>query len=67
MPSVLDQELARLRAMTADEKIAVMNALWREAWALKASGVRATHPDWSPAKVEEAVREIFRHDSVEPG
>jgi hypothetical protein len=62
MESVLDREAARLRQMTASEKIAVMESLWRQAWALKVSGVRAQHPDWSPELVETAVRAIFRHD-----
>lgn len=60
MNTVLDQELDRLRAMTAAEKIAVMNSLWRQAWALKAAGIRALHPDWTPDQVTAAVREIFR-------
>ncbi len=60
MDSVLDLEAARLRQMTASEKIAVMHSLWRQAWALKAAGVRGQHPDWSPAQVTAAVREIFR-------
>jgi hypothetical protein len=60
MDSVLEQELARLRAMTAAEKIAVMHSLWRQAWALTSAGVRGRHPDWSATEVEQAVREIFR-------
>jgi hypothetical protein len=63
MPSVLDHELARLRAMTATEKVAVMHSLWRQAWALTAAGVRARHPDWTPEQVDVAVREIFRGDT----
>ncbi len=63
MPSVLDLELARLRAMTATEKLATTHALWRQAWSLTSAGVRARHPDWSPERVEAEVREIFRHDS----
>jgi hypothetical protein len=62
MPSVLDLELTRLRAMSATEKVAVMHALWRQAWSLTAAGTRARHPDWSPERVEAEVREIFRRD-----
>lgn len=62
MTSVLDQELARLRAMSASEKVAVMHALWRQGWTLTAAGVRARHPEWTPEQVEEAVRAIFRAD-----
>jgi hypothetical protein len=63
MPPVLDLELMRLRAMTATEKVAVMHALWRQAWSLSAAGVRARHPAWSPEQVEEEVRRIFRQPS----
>lgn len=59
MTSVLDRELARLRAMTASEKVAVMHTLWRQAWSLAATGVRARHPDWPPERVQEEVRELF--------
>ena len=59
MTLVLDLELARLRAMTASEKVGVMHALWRQAWALTMAGVRGRHPDWSPAQLEAATREIF--------
>jgi len=62
MPSVLDLELMRLRAMSATEKVAVMHALWRQAWSLSAAGTRARHPDWSPGRVEAEVREMFRSD-----
>ena len=56
---LLDVELARLRAMTASEKVAVMHGLWRVAWSLASGGVQARHPDWAPAQVEAAVRELF--------
>ena len=62
MASVLDLELVRLRALTASEKVAVMQSLWRQAWSLKAAGVQAHHPDWSPEQVETEVRKIFHRD-----
>ena len=62
MPSVLDLELTRLRAMSATEKVAVMHSLWHQAWSLSAAGVRARHPDWLPERVEAEVREMFRRD-----
>jgi hypothetical protein len=62
MPSVLDLELTRLRAMSATEKVASMHALWRQAWSLSAAGVRARHPDWSPQQVEAEVRQVFRRE-----
>ena len=63
MTSVLDLELQRLRTMTASEKVAVMQSLWRQAWSLKSVGVRAAHPEWTREQVESAVRTIFLRDS----
>ena len=59
MDSVLERERARLREMTATAKVAVMDSLWRQAWQLKAAGLRGQHLDWTPEQVEAAVREIF--------
>ena len=63
MTSVLDYELTLLRVMSATEKVAVMHALWRQAWSLSEAGVRSRHPTWSPEQVEEEVRRIFRQSS----
>ena len=56
---MLELELTRLRAMSASEKVAVMHALWRQAWSLTSAGVLARHPDWSPEEVEAEARKIF--------
>jgi hypothetical protein len=58
-----DIELQRLRDMTASEKVAVMHSLWRQAWALKAAGVRALHPEWSAEQVEASVRSLFADET----
>ncbi|MBA3498119.1 MAG: hypothetical protein H0T86_13530 [Gemmatimonadales bacterium] len=63
MPSVLDLELTRLRAMTATEKLATMHALWLQAWSLTSARVRARHPEWTPEQVEAEIRLIFHRDS----
>lgn len=55
-----DVELSILRQLTPAEKVRVMDLLWRQAWALKAAGVRLEHADWSREQVEAEVREIFR-------
>jgi hypothetical protein len=47
--TVRERELARLRSMTPAEKIAVMESLRREAWALTEAGVRLRHPGWRQA------------------
>lgn len=46
--------------MSATEKVATMQALWRQAWALTAAGVRARHPEWTAERVEAEVRSLFR-------
>jgi hypothetical protein len=63
MLSADEIELARLRALSAAEKLALMQSLWRQAWSLKRAGVRALHPDWPDAQVESVVRDIFRRSS----
>lgn len=64
MPAVGELEVKRLRDMTADQKVAIMDSLWRQAWALKAAGLRAHHPDWSAEQVEAEVRALFRLPSA---
>jgi hypothetical protein len=58
-----DWETARLRRMTADEKVRVAQTLWRDVWNAAAAGVRARHPDWPEAQVQDAVRELMRDAS----
>ena len=55
-------DLAILRRMTPAEKLDVMQGLWRQAWALKAAGVRLQHSDWREDRVTAEVREIFRRE-----
>jgi hypothetical protein len=52
-------QLARLRAMSPTEKVAVMHALHRQAWSLTRAGIRARHPDWTDDEVEAGVRSAF--------
>lgn len=59
MNSALARQRERLRAMTADEKVRLSHALWIETRQIATAGVRATHPDWSEAKVAARVREIM--------
>jgi hypothetical protein len=54
-----DVEIAVLRRMTPAQKLAVMDSLWRQAWALAAAGVRARHPGWTDEQVTDGVRELF--------
>lgn len=60
MATAHDAETAILRRLTPARKLAVMHALWRQAWDLKAAGLRRQHPGWSVEQVNTRVREIFR-------
>lgn len=55
-----DRETERLRRMTADEKLRVVQVLWRDTWNAAAAGVRARHPDWPEPRVQDGVREVMR-------
>jgi hypothetical protein len=55
-------ELEALRRMTPAEKLAVMRALIRQAYTLKAAGIRATQPELSEEQVWDRVREIMGRD-----
>jgi len=59
MPTVLELELARLREMSAEQKLAVSDALWRDARALRRASIAKQHPDWSAAEVDQATREAM--------
>jgi len=60
VPTVEEIDTAILRRMTPGQKLAVMHALWVQAWELKAAGIRMQHPDWTDAQVQDRVRELFR-------
>jgi hypothetical protein len=56
MTSVLERETERLRRMTAEEKLRISEALWREAWMIKRASLASRHPHWSDLELEEATR-----------
>ena len=64
MPDPVDLELAILRRLTATDKLAISQALWQQAWDLKAAGVRRLHPAWSEPRVQAEVRAIFGRDAA---
>jgi len=47
VPTVEEIDTAILRRMTPERKLAVMHALWLQAWNLKAAGIRLQHPVWT--------------------
>jgi hypothetical protein len=60
MNAALALQADRLRAMTADEKVRIAQALWVEARAAMAAGVRARHPEWPDERIDARVRELMR-------
>lgn len=53
-----DQEIDALRRMTPAQKLAVMHALIRQAFELRAAAVRARWPDLSDEEVRERTRAL---------
>ncbi|MCE9601433.1 MAG: hypothetical protein K8S21_04355 [Gemmatimonadetes bacterium] len=60
MNRAIDFQTRALRAMTADEKIRVSQALWEETWEVLAAGVRGRNPEWAESQVVTRVRELLR-------
>lgn len=60
MESALERQAERFRAMTADEKVRLSEALWVEARAVTIAGVRGRHPGWSEEEIATRVRELMR-------
>jgi hypothetical protein len=59
MADAYEMETAILQRLSATQKIAVMNALWQQAWNLKLAGLRHQHPDWTEAHLVQRVRELM--------
>ena len=53
------EERRILRAMTPAQKLAAAAHLYHSARRLKAAALRAQHPGWSEAQIQDAVRQIF--------
>ena len=59
MNVVRDRELARLRAMTAAEKLSVAEALWHEARTITEVAVIRRHPEWTRDQVQQETRRLM--------
>jgi hypothetical protein len=55
------EQIEILRAMSGQERWRVAERLYWSARNMKAAGVRAQHPDWPEARVDDEVRRIFHH------
>jgi hypothetical protein len=40
-------------------KVQLITQLYQTAWLLKKAGLKKSHPDWTEARLEKAVRDIF--------
>ncbi|MDX1623102.1 MAG: hypothetical protein R3199_03890 [Gemmatimonadota bacterium] len=56
MEAPSEREIELLRCMTPAEKLAVQRTLIREAYELKAAGIRALHPDLPEEEVRSRAR-----------
>ena len=57
-----EQEYRALRAMTPERKLAVMRSLIRQAYELKAAGVRAAQPELPEEDVRARARDLVAGD-----
>jgi hypothetical protein len=53
------KQVERYRAMTPAERWRQAQAIYEAARALRAAQTRAVHPDWSDARVDAHVRQVF--------
>ncbi|MBA3553249.1 MAG: hypothetical protein H0W29_00615 [Gemmatimonadales bacterium] len=50
-----------VRAMTAEQKLRLSQALRDSAWEFKAAWIRSNQPELGESAVQDAVRRLFRH------
>lgn len=58
---IRERQAAVLRAMSAEQKAAVMQGLHEWAWELKRAGLAHDHPEWDAARVDAEVRALRMH------
>ncbi|MBA3259743.1 MAG: hypothetical protein H0T68_09795 [Gemmatimonadales bacterium] len=59
--SATEIQLQLVRAMTAEQKLKLSQALRDSAWEFKAAWIRSSQPELTECAVQEAVRRLFRH------
>jgi hypothetical protein len=53
---VIEDAMAEvMRRKTGAQRLAIVDSLYRGAWALVEGNVRSSHPDWDDARVRAAV------------
>ena len=58
--SALERQTQLIRAMTAQQKLRVSEALYAAAWDLKAAWIRSQHPELPETEIQDQVRRLFR-------
>ncbi|MEI6490929.1 MAG: hypothetical protein WCO94_00150 [Verrucomicrobiota bacterium] len=53
----LQKEL--IRKMTPAKRLATASDLYKTAWEIKKSGLRALHPDWTEEAIQSRLRRVF--------
>ena len=57
-----EAQLRILRQMTPEQKLKAAERLYWSARELKATALRAQHPEWSENQVQKAVRDSFLYE-----
>ena len=58
-PDLHPAQIEAYRRMSFQDKIRRFGELYRQAWKLKAAGLKHQHPDWTEEKITAEVRKIF--------
>lgn len=57
--TAIEMQIQLVRAMSAEQKLQLSQALRDSAWELKAAWIRSTRPELTEPEVQEAVRQVF--------
>ncbi len=60
---MIPEQAQIFKIMSPARKLELAGQFYYSARQLKARGLKAQHPEWSEARIEERVREIFLHAS----
>jgi len=55
------EQIAAFRGMSGPRRLRLAEELYWSARKMKTAGVRRQHPDWSPERVRQEVRQLFRN------
>ena len=58
---IQERQATVLRAMSVEQRLALVDGLRQSAWDVKRAMIVSLHPDWAADQVEAAVRDAFAH------